>query len=122
MAIYDRVELLRGASGLLQGTGNPSGTINLVRKRPGSDFAAEATLSAGSWNNYRAEGDINVPLVASGDLSARLVGIFEDRDYFYDEGHRRNYIAYGTIEWNLAPRHVVAAANNRQARPTTRPM
>lgn len=109
MAIYDRVEILRGASGLLQGTGNPSGTINLVRKRPGRDFAAEATLSAGSWNNYRAEGDISVPLIESGDLRARVVGIFEDRDYFYDEGHRRKYLAYGTIEWNLAPRTVLAA-------------
>ncbi|MGV2837360.1 TonB-dependent receptor plug domain-containing protein, partial [Pseudomonas shirazensis] len=34
MAIYDRVEVVRGATGLLSGTGNPSATINLVRKRP----------------------------------------------------------------------------------------
>lgn len=109
MAIYERVELLRGASGLLQGTGNPSGTINLVRKRPGTDFAANATLSAGNWNNFRAEGDISIPLTASGDLRTRIVGVAEDRDYFYDAGHRRKFLVYGTLEWNLAPRTVLAA-------------
>uniref|UniRef100_UPI0019D1C9DD TonB-dependent siderophore receptor n=1 Tax=Pseudomonas viridiflava TaxID=33069 RepID=UPI0019D1C9DD len=33
-AIYDRVEVLRGASGLLVGAGEPGGAVNLVRKRP----------------------------------------------------------------------------------------
>ncbi|PEQ14864.1 TonB-dependent siderophore receptor, partial [Piscirickettsia salmonis] len=33
-AIYDRVEVLRGATGLLQGAGKPSASVNLVRKRP----------------------------------------------------------------------------------------
>ncbi|MCE6984303.1 TonB-dependent siderophore receptor, partial [Pseudomonas frederiksbergensis] len=32
--LYDRVEILRGANGLLQGSGNPGAAINLVRKRP----------------------------------------------------------------------------------------
>lgn len=109
MAIYERVELLRGASGLLQGTGNPSGTINLVRKRPGGEFAAEATLSAGNWNNFRAEGDISIPVASSGDLRARIVGVAEDRDYYYDVGHRRKFLAYGTVEWNITPRTVLAA-------------
>jgi outer membrane receptor for ferric coprogen and ferric-rhodotorulic acid len=109
MAIYQSVEVLRGASGLLQGTGNPSGTINLVRKRPSRALAASATLSAGTWNNFRAEGDVSVPLNESGDLRARVVGVAEDRDYFYDVGHRRKFLAYGTVEWNLAPRTVLAA-------------
>ncbi|MCF3997838.1 TonB-dependent receptor plug domain-containing protein, partial [Pseudomonas aeruginosa] len=34
MAIYERVEILRGSNGLLHGTGNPAATVNLVRKRP----------------------------------------------------------------------------------------
>jgi len=109
MAIYQSVEVLRGASGLLQGTGNPSGTINLVRKRPGTDLGASATMSGGSWNNFRAEGDVSVPLTASGNLRTRLVGVAEDRDYYYDDGHRRKFLVYGTVEWNLAPRTVLAA-------------
>jgi len=39
-ATYERVEVLRGANGLLSSTGNPSATINFVHRRPGQDFAA----------------------------------------------------------------------------------
>lgn len=38
MAIYERVEILRGANGLLHGAGNPSATVNLVRKRAQRQF------------------------------------------------------------------------------------
>ena len=31
MAVYERVEILRGANGLLHGAGNPAATVNLVR-------------------------------------------------------------------------------------------
>ncbi|MBW3509165.1 STN domain-containing protein [Janthinobacterium sp. NKUCC06_STL] len=36
MTAYDRVEIVRGATGLLTGAGEPSATINLVRKRASS--------------------------------------------------------------------------------------
>lgn len=36
MTEFDRVEVLRGAAGLLNGTGNPGGAVNLVRKMPTS--------------------------------------------------------------------------------------
>ncbi|MCX5465221.1 TonB-dependent siderophore receptor [Alcaligenes parafaecalis] len=44
MAIYDRVEVLRGASGLLTGAGDPSGVVNMVRKRPTADFQGHAEV------------------------------------------------------------------------------
>ena len=34
MAIYDRVEVLKGAAGMLKGAGTASGAVNFVRKRP----------------------------------------------------------------------------------------
>lgn len=99
LALYDRVEVIRGANGLLQGTGDPSASINLVRKRPTSALAASATVSAGSWNNYRAEVDVGGPIDASGRLRARVVGSFQDRDYFYDFAHRRRWIASGIADY-----------------------
>src|SRR5690606_5489992 len=32
-ALYDRIEIVRGATGLLTGAGNPAASINVVRKR-----------------------------------------------------------------------------------------
>ena len=46
--LYDRVEILRGANGLLQGSGNPGAAINLVRKRPKAEPFLSVTASAGS--------------------------------------------------------------------------
>ena len=35
-AIYDRVEVIRGATGLMTGAGEPSALVNFVRKRLGN--------------------------------------------------------------------------------------
>lgn len=49
MDMYDRVEVLRGASGLVTGAGNPSGAINLMRKRPLDEKKTTITTRASSW-------------------------------------------------------------------------
>ena len=41
--IYDHVEVVRGANGLSTGSGTPSATINLVRKRPTEEFQASVS-------------------------------------------------------------------------------
>ncbi len=103
MAIYERVEILRGSNGLLHGTGNPAATVNLVRKRPQREFAASATLSAGRWDRYRAEVDVGGPLSASGNVRGRAVAAYEDRDYFYDVADQGTRLLYGVTEFDLSP-------------------
>ncbi|HIH2390798.1 TPA: Fe(3+)-pyochelin receptor FptA [Pseudomonas aeruginosa] len=103
MAIYERVEILRGSNGLLHGTGNPAATVNLVRKRPQREFAASTTLSAGRWNRYRAEVDVGGPLSASGNVRGRAVAAYEDRDYFYDVADQGTRLLYGVTEFDLSP-------------------
>ncbi|HHM5737791.1 TPA: Fe(3+)-pyochelin receptor FptA [Pseudomonas aeruginosa] len=103
MAIYERVEILRGSNGLLHGTGNPAATVNLVRKRPQHEFAASTTLSAGRWDRYRAEVDVGGPLSASGNVRGRAVAAYEDRDYFYDVADQGTRLLYGVTEFDLSP-------------------
>lgn len=102
MAIYERVEILRGSNGLLHGTGNPAATVNLVRKRPQREFAASTTLSAGRWDRYRAEVDVGGPLSASGNVRGRAVAAYEDRDYFYDVADQGTRLLYGVTEFDLS--------------------
>ena len=45
-------------------------TINLVRKKPTSEFQGHATLGAGSWDNYRSELDVSGPLTETGNRIA----------------------------------------------------
>ncbi len=103
MAIYERVEILRGSNGLLHGTGNPAATVNLVRKQPQREFAASTTLSAGRWDRYRAEVDVGGPLSASGNVRSRAVAAYEDRDYFYDVADQGTRLLYGVTEFDLSP-------------------
>jgi outer membrane receptor for ferric coprogen and ferric-rhodotorulic acid len=68
MAMFDRVEVVRGASGLMIGAGNPSGTLNLIRKRPTVEPQVSVTVGAGSWDNYRTELDASSALNSSGSI------------------------------------------------------
>ncbi|OCC24633.1 hypothetical protein MB02_03870 [Croceicoccus estronivorus] len=101
-AIYDRIEVLRGAAGLLVGQGGPGGTINLVRKMPTLDRQLHLALSAGSWNNYRAEADLGGPLTRSGGLRARIVGAYQDRERFWQVTDSTSSLAYGVLEQELS--------------------
>jgi outer membrane receptor for ferric coprogen and ferric-rhodotorulic acid len=67
MAIYDRVEVLKGATGLLTGAGSLGATINLVRK-PTAEFQGHASAGVGSWDNYRSELDVSGPLTETGNV------------------------------------------------------
>ncbi|MGK5013765.1 TonB-dependent siderophore receptor [Janthinobacterium sp. HLS12-2] len=103
LAIYDRVEVLRGPAGLFQGAGDPGGTINLVRKRARDTFAASGVLSAGSWDRYYAEADVTGPLSADGRLRGRLVAAYEHRRSFVDHVYAEKPLLYGTVAVDVAP-------------------
>lgn len=70
---YDRVEIVRGASGLMEGAGSPGGSINLVRKRPTREFQGALTAGAGSRDNHSTSLDVGGPLNAQGTLRGRTV-------------------------------------------------
>ncbi len=101
MAIYDRVEVLKGATGLLTGMGDPGATINLVRKKPTRELAGSATLGAGSWDSYRAEVDVGGPLTDSGRVRGRAVAAYQDRHANTDHYQRRNTVFYAVLEADL---------------------
>ncbi|MFZ4874175.1 TonB-dependent siderophore receptor [Janthinobacterium sp. Mn2066] len=102
-AILDRVEVVRGATGLLQGTGAPGAAVNMVRKRPLADKQLLLSASAGRWNDLRGEIDVTGPLNEAGSIRGRAVAAQEQRDYFYDVADSRTDVLYGVLEFDLAP-------------------
>ncbi|RSE78981.1 TonB-dependent siderophore receptor [Achromobacter denitrificans] len=101
MALYDRVEVVRGATGLMTGAGSPSGTVNLIRKRPTHEFQAYAQVGVGSWDMYRAEADISGPLISNGKLRGRLVAAKQDNHTFMDAYTQDKDVLYGVVEADL---------------------
>ena len=106
---YDRVEVLKGSSGLINGDGAYGGTINLVRKKPTADFKAHVTAGAGSWNNYRASGDVSGALNDGKTLRGRLVVAAADGEGFRDGVKHNNKTFYGVVEADVTPDTVVSA-------------
>lgn len=103
LAIYDRVEVLRGPAGLFQGAGDPGGTINLVRKRARDTYTASGVLSAASWDRYYAEADVTGPLSTDGKVRGRLVAAYEHRRSFVDHVYAEKPLLYGTVAVDVAP-------------------
>jgi outer membrane receptor for ferric coprogen and ferric-rhodotorulic acid len=101
MAIYDRVEIVRGANGLLQGSGNPSAVINMVRKRPTREFQFSGELSAGSWANYSTQLDVSGPLNNAGTLRGRAVVYANDANSFKTGAGTNNTLFYAIGEADL---------------------
>ncbi|UXY51889.1 TonB-dependent siderophore receptor [Pseudomonas tohonis] len=116
MAVYDRVEIVRGATGLLSGIGQPSATINMVRKRPTREFAASIQGSAGSWDNYRSEFDVSGPMNQEGTLRGRLVAAYQTANSFTDRLSTERRVAYGVIEADLGERDTVSFGIDYQVR------
>lgn len=103
MVFYDRLEVLRGASGLLQGTGSPGGAVNLVRKRGQHEKTLSLTARAGSWDRYGVQLDAGGPLNAEGTLRGRVV-LDEARSHsFVDYVNDRTRSLYAALDYDISP-------------------
>jgi len=103
MEIYDRVEVLKGATGLLTGTGSPGATINLVRKKPTHRFQGHASAGLGSWETWRTALDVSGPLDNAGRIRGRAVAAWQDGHAHTDRYRRRTGVFYGIGEIDLTP-------------------
>ena len=102
LAMFDRVEIVRGATGLVTGSGNPSAAINLVRKRPLAEQKVTLTGAAGSWDDYRGEIDASSPLNDSGTLRGRVVTSYRDANSFVDNAEEDHGLFYAITEADLS--------------------
>jgi outer membrane receptor for ferric coprogen and ferric-rhodotorulic acid len=112
--VYDKVEVIRGANGLLTGTGNPSGTINYIRKRPTNDAFVTTEMSGGSWNRRRLEADVSGPLTESGSWAGRVVGAMQSGESYLDHYENERGIVYGILEGQLTERSTLTVGHTWQ--------
>lgn len=105
---YDRVEVVRGATGLMSGVGDPGATINLIRKKPTRETRRSITLKAGSWDNYRAELDVSSSLSDSGNVRGRFVTAYQEGHSHIDRQSLDRQVAYGILEWDITEQTMLA--------------
>jgi iron complex outermembrane receptor protein len=87
----ERIEILKGPSSALFGRGEPGGAVNIITKKPLFTPQGYASLSVGSYDVRRAEGDYTAPL---GDhVAFRINGAYEEGDSFRDTIHYKKMVA-----------------------------
>lgn len=112
--IYDRIEVIRGATGLTTGAGDPSGTINMIRKRPTHELEAKVGVSGGSYDDYYSFVDVGGPLAFDGRLRGRTVLAYRDSKSFRDNYALKREVAYGILEADLTDDTTVAVGYDYQ--------
>jgi outer membrane receptor for ferric coprogen and ferric-rhodotorulic acid len=103
LALYDRVEVVRGATGLLSGAGNPSASVNLIRKHADSaELAGSVSVNVGSWGRTRTTW-MGSALNASGTVRGRVIGSYLDTDAQMDRYNQHKTLGYAVIDADLTP-------------------
>lgn len=113
LAMFDRVEVLRGANGLMSATGNPSATINFVRKRPTAAFEGAVQATLGSWDRQRLDLDVGGPL-GSDAVRGRLMAAYENGDSHLDRYGLEKSLVYGVVDADLGPSTRLTVGLSRQ--------
>jgi outer membrane receptor for ferric coprogen and ferric-rhodotorulic acid len=102
VSLYERIEVVRGATGLLTGAGDPSASINLVRKHANSaETKGYLNAGLGRWNNRFATADLSTGLDADGDLRVRFVAKKEVGDSFMAIPEDDKTVLYGVVDADL---------------------
>jgi iron complex outermembrane receptor protein len=83
--LYDieRIEVLRGPQGTLNGRNSVGGALNIVTSKPVDHFAAETSLEYGNYASLNLQGMVNVPLTDQVQVRAAFLSASHD-------GYRNN--------------------------------
>lgn len=119
-AIYERIEIVRGATSLMSGAGNPSATVNMIRKRPTEEFQASIATRYGRWDNARVEADFSGPL--TDDVSGRFVAAGQDRESHLRDYAKEKSIYYGVMDVELGTSSVLTFGYSDQKSDADSPM
>ena len=101
IAMYDRIEVVRGAAGLTQANNEPGGTINAVRKKPTSKRQLSADLTVNTWGRVGSTFDASGALSPEHGLRGRFVGSIGSNKTFQDQSGGRDILLYGVMDKDI---------------------
>jgi len=87
----DRIEVLRGPQGTLYGRNATTGVINVISKRPASEFSAEGYIEVGNYRAFTSFAALNAPVSDSVALRAAFISVNHDPTYDNGLTPSRNY-------------------------------
>lgn len=100
---FDRVEVLRGPSGLFDSSGEMGGVVNFVRKRPTRELQGTFNLGYGTRDYYVVDADISGPLNQSGTLRGRVLAQTSGESPRPAKKNNHHETFYGALDWDITP-------------------
>lgn len=102
----ERVEILRGPQGTQFGRNATGGVLNVLTRRPTSDFGANVGIEYGNFQSIKLNGALNIPI---GDKAGfRFAGIYINRDGYTKNlftgnniDGRNQFALRGSFRWNV---------------------
>jgi len=102
----ERIEVLKGPGSALFGRGEPGGTVNIITKKPEFVPSGSASIAAGSYDTYRAEGDYTGPLTDG--IAFRVNGAYESGNSFRDDITTKKYTISPSVLAKLTDQTVLS--------------
>lgn len=113
---FDRVEVMRGPSGLFDSSGEMGGIVNLVCKRPAKAFQGHAAAGFGTHKQYKAEADVSGSLNSDGSVRGRVMAQTVGASPRPAEKNNRHETFYAAADWDINPDTVLGAGYLYQQR------
>lgn len=95
----ERLEVLRGPSGMLYGSGTAGGIVNMVSKRPLQETQREVGVEFGSYGRKQIQADLTGALTATGDWSYRLIALQRNADTQVDHVPDDRTVLAPSLTW-----------------------
>lgn len=120
--LFEKIELIRGANGLLTGVGNSSGTINYVRKRPKNEDVGQVEIAGGSYDYVRAALDYNKVFTDNGSWAGRFVVAYQDKDSHLRALNDKRTTLYGVVDGQIGTNGILTLGMTYQDSKQKSPM
>lgn len=98
-AVLERIDLIQGPS---MNYAEPGGLLNFVTKRPTPNSQVEWKLSAGSYDYYRGELDVNFSPADNRLFSSRLILAAEDQKHIKDFAYTKKHVVAPSLKFDFS--------------------
>jgi iron complex outermembrane recepter protein len=109
MEQFERLEVLNGLSGTLNGPAQPAGSFNFVLKRPTATPYRRVMLKYDNQNSPTVAVDLGDSLGENKSLGYRLNLLYGDGQGFVDESNLKRWLGSLSLDFRLRPNTVLEA-------------
>lgn len=101
--IYDRIEVIKGASAIFNTSSPPGGLVNKITKSPTEYSFANFGIEYGAFDAGKVMVDVGGPITKDKKLLFRVLGTLTDQHGYYDNTHFSRDLAGVMLTYKFSP-------------------